>query len=248
MQLYTHQWGAGPRVVLVHGALLGGREAWRAQRPLTERWTVLAPDRPGHGKSPSGRTDFEPEARMLIDQLFDEPAHLVGLSYGAIVSMYAATLRPDQIRSLTIIEPPASAVAADNPIVEKFGADIRATADLANGEPAEALRRFYAVAGVFQEVTEPVPDVLARGIRQFVDTRPPDEAQPPLAELAAAPFPIMVVSGGHSEASEIICDTIAEATAARREVLPGAGHLVPDLGAPFNNLLEDFMSSATRHN
>jgi hypothetical protein len=89
-----------------------------------------------------------------------------------------------------------------------------------------------------------VPDVLVRGITQLASTRPPDEVRLPLAELGAAPFPIMVVSGGHSEANEIICDTIAEATGARREVLPGAGHLVPDLGARFNSLLSEFITRA----
>jgi pimeloyl-ACP methyl ester carboxylesterase len=245
MRLHVHRWGTGPRIVFVHGAILGGREAWRAQRPLTQHWTVLAPDRPGHGDSPSGPSDFEPEARLVAEQLFDEPAHLVGLSYGAIVAMYAAPLRQEQIRSLTVIEPPSSAVAEGVAVVDQFGADVRAVVDAADTEPAEALRRFFRVAGVFQDVIEPVPDVLVRGVGQLADTRPPDEARPPLAELAAAPFPIMVVSGGHSEANEIICDTIAEATGARREVLRGAGHLVPDLGAPFNNLLTDFVTVPT---
>ena len=240
MRLYVHQWGNGPRIVFVHGALLGGREAWRAQRPLTERWTVLAPDRPGHGRSPAARTDFEPESRLLAEQLFDEPAHLVGLSYGAIIAMYTAARRPEAIRSLTLVEPPSSAVARGVPSVDKFGADVRAVIE---GHSADPLRDFFRVAGVFEEVPDPVPDVLARGITQLVGARPPDEAQPPLAEHAAAPFPIMVVSGGHSEANEIICDTIADATAARREVLPSAGHLVPDLGAPFNTLLEAFLTT-----
>ena len=243
MRLHVHQWGTGPRIVFVHGAILGGREAWRAQRPLTEHWTVLAPDRPGHGDSPAGPTDFEPEAGLIADQLLDEPAHLVGLSYGAIVAMYAAALRQDAVTSLTVIEPPCSAVASGIPVVDQFGVDVRAAIDTSTG-PAEALRRFFRAAGVFEEVTEPVPEVLVRGVTQLASTRPPDEARPPLAELATAPFPIMVVSGGHSEANEIICDTIAEATGARREVLPGAGHLVPDLGAPFNELLTGFITAS----
>ncbi|MFK0250495.1 alpha/beta fold hydrolase [Amycolatopsis azurea] len=90
MRLHAHQWGSGPRVVLVHGVLLGGREAWRAQRPLTERWTLLAPERLGHGKSPDGVQDFEVDAGLIAEQVLDEPAHLVGLSYGAIVAMLAA--------------------------------------------------------------------------------------------------------------------------------------------------------------
>lgn len=84
-------------------------------------------------------------------------------------------------------------------------------------------QRFFPIAGVPIEV--------------------PDEAEPPLAALREAGFPILVVSGGHSEANEIICDTIARATGARRAVCPGRGHLVQD--APeFNALLESFLTSS----
>jgi pimeloyl-ACP methyl ester carboxylesterase len=76
---------------------------------------------------------------------------------------------------------------------------------------------------------------------------PPDEAELPLDALRQADFPILVVSGGHLRANEVICDTIAERTDARRAVCPGAGHLVPDTGAPFNAILEDFLTSATRN-
>jgi pimeloyl-ACP methyl ester carboxylesterase len=73
----VHRWGRGPRVVLVHGSVLGGRHAWRAQRPLTEHWTLLAPDRPGHGDTPAdGRTDFERDGALIAEQLLDEPAHV----------------------------------------------------------------------------------------------------------------------------------------------------------------------------
>lgn len=49
-----------------------------------------------------------------------------------------------------------------------------------------------------------------------------------------------MVSGGHSEAQETICDTIARETGAAREVCPGRDHLVPE--APeFNTVLERFL-------
>ncbi|WP_409495610.1 alpha/beta fold hydrolase [Amycolatopsis sp. cmx-11-12] len=57
---------------------------------MTERWTLLAPDRLGHGKSQDGVRDFEVDAGLIAEQLLDEPAHLVGLSYGAIVAMFTA--------------------------------------------------------------------------------------------------------------------------------------------------------------
>jgi pimeloyl-ACP methyl ester carboxylesterase len=242
MRLHVHRWGRGPRVVLVHGGVLGGRETWRAQRPLTERWTLLAPDRPGHGQSPPARQDFEPEAALIADQLLDEPSHLVGLSYGAIVSMYAAARRPEHVRSLTLLEPPAAGVARGVPAVDEFGAATRAviSADLG---PVEALRRFFPVAGVPVEVPDQPHETLVKGIQQLQGARPPDEAEPPLSALRAAGFPILVVSGGHSEANEVICDTIASETGARRAVCRGRDHLVPE--APeFNALLEGFLTSS----
>lgn len=240
MELHVHRWGRGPRVVLVHGGVLGGRETWRAQRPLTERWTLLAPDRPGHGQSPPARQDFEPESVLIADQMLDEPTHLVGLSYGAIVSMYAAARRPENMLSLTIVEPPAAGVARGVQAVDEFGAATRAVIESTDLGALTALRRFFPVAGVPVEVADPPPAVLAKGMLQLLGARPPDEAEPPLHELRDAPFRILVVSGGHSEANEIICDTIARETGAERAVCRGADHLVPE--APgFNDRLERFL-------
>jgi pimeloyl-ACP methyl ester carboxylesterase len=237
-RMHVHRWGAGPPVVLVHGGILGGREAWRSQRPLTERWTLLAPDRPGHGQSPPGRQDFEPESVLVAEQLLDQPVHLVGMSYGAIISMYAAALRPENVRSLTIVEPPCTGVVRGVPVVDAFGVAVREVIEATDADPVDALRRFFAVAGAPIDVPETPTPVLLDGIRQLLGARPPDEADPPLDRLRAAGLRILVVSGGHSAANEIICDVIARETAGERAVCAGAGHLVPDTGEPFNRLLE----------
>ena len=39
--------------------------------------------------------------------------------------------------------------------------------------------------------------------------------------LAAAEFPVMVISGDHSRAFEAVCDSLAEALSAERAVIPG---------------------------
>jgi hypothetical protein len=54
--------------------------------------------------------------------------------------------------------------------------------------------------------------------------RPPWEAEIPLDQLAAAPFPKLVVSGGHNAAFDAVCDVLEERLGAERAVLPGAGH------------------------
>lgn len=247
VRLYVHRWGEGPRVVLVHGAVLGGREAWRAQRPLTERWTLLAPDRPGHGNSPDARQDFESEAYLIANQLLDEPAHLVGYSYGGIVAMLAAAERPEQVRSLTVVEPPAASVARGDVPVDQWEAKTREVFASASGEDLPGLvGRFFGIAGVPLPVPDPLPETLERGARALIGARPPGEAQIPLDALRAAAFPMLVISGGHHDGYEIVCDAIAESTGADRQVLAGMGHLVPDLGPPFNELLETFMAAANQ--
>ncbi|MEZ0115755.1 pimeloyl-ACP methyl ester carboxylesterase [Catenulispora sp. EB89] len=243
-RMHVHRSGRGPLVLLLHGGLRGGQAGWRHQHPLTRRWTLLAPDRPGHGESPPARQDFESESVLVAHQLLDRPVHVVGMSYGAIVAMYAAALRPDNVRSLTLVEPPCTAVAAGVPAVDAYGEEVRRVLELRDATDADALREFLAVVGAPAEVSEPIPPSLRKGLRQLLGARPPDEAEPPLAQLRAAPFHTLVVSGGHLEANEIICDVIAAETAGSRAVCPGAGHLIPDTGKPFNDLLERHFRAA----
>ena len=57
--------------------------------------------------------------------------------------------------------------------------------------------------------------------------RTPDEAEIPLDELAATPFPKLVISGGHNAAFDAVCDVLEARLPAKRVVLPGAGHSLP---------------------
>jgi pimeloyl-ACP methyl ester carboxylesterase len=201
----------------------------------------VAPDRPGHGRSPDARQDFETEAPILADQLLGEPVHLVGHSYGAIVAMLAATRKLDMVRSLTVIEPPATRVASGNPVVDEWGAKLTAVFSDPGDDLSALLGRFFDLGGVHQPVPEPLPETLERGARALAGARPPAEAELPLAALAASGLPCLVMSGGHHEGYEAVCDVIAAETGAQRAVIPGAAHLVPDTGDPFNTRLEEFL-------
>jgi pimeloyl-ACP methyl ester carboxylesterase len=45
--LHVREIGEGPRVVLVHGAMLNAARTWSAQEDLAERWRLVLPDRRG---------------------------------------------------------------------------------------------------------------------------------------------------------------------------------------------------------
>src|SRR4051794_20505888 len=101
--------GSGPRVVLVHGSVVGADVTWRHQHALAERYTLVLAQRPGFGASPPlERGDFEAEA-PLFAELLEGGAHMVGHSYGAVIALHAAALRPNAVLSLTISEPGAAA-------------------------------------------------------------------------------------------------------------------------------------------
>ena len=74
--------------------------------------------------------------------------------------------------------------------------------------------------------------------------RTPDEAEIPCDELAAAPFPKLVISGGHNAAFDAVCDALEARLPAKRVVVPGAGHSLPR--APgYNDALVAFVEGAS---
>lgn len=194
--MHVHRWGEGPPILLVHGGILGGRHAWRAQRELASRWALLAVDRPGHGETPlEGVQDYRRDAELL-EQVIEDPVHAVGLSYGCFGLMLAAAARQEMIRSLTVIEPPFPAIAADVPEVQRWEARLRALGAGDRDDIVEALREFYEIFGVRYPVPDPLPAPLAQGVTALRGARLPDHpAALPLAALSAADFPKLVVSG-----------------------------------------------------
>jgi pimeloyl-ACP methyl ester carboxylesterase len=237
--------GSGPRVVLVHGSVANGRATWGSVlEPLAERFELVVLNRPGFPPDPEPRAvDFEEHARLVADVL-EPPAHLVAHSYGGVIALLAAASRPEAVRSLAVLEPPAFGVARGQPAVEEIVA--RAAALWASGprDPEAFLRAFLATVGSVLPGDRPSPALL-QGARTLMLERPPEEAAIPLRVLRAAPFPKLVVSGNHDEAFEVVCDVLARRMRAERAVLAGAGHSIPR--APgCAELLADFLDRAEK--
>jgi pimeloyl-ACP methyl ester carboxylesterase len=232
-----------PRLLLVHGSVVNAAQTWRAQKPLSQRFEIVAPNRRGFPPGPDvERVDFEDEADWL--EPFLEPGtHLVGHSYGGVIALLAAARLPELVRSLTVIEPPAFGVAQGDPAADEFTRRIEEHWTNGPLDPAEFLRGFLSLVGSSIPPGDFTPELL-QGARTLMVERSPAEAVIPLEELRGAPFPKLVVSGGHSAAFEAVCDVLEERLGAQRAVLKGARHSVQRLGDPFNDLLSAFVEGA----
>ena len=229
-----------PRLLFVHGSVVNGDATWSAQQPLAERFELVIPNRRGFPPGPDvDRVDFEDEADWL-ESLVEPGTHLVGHSYGGVIALFAAVRYSDRLRSLTAVEPPAFGIARGNPAADAFRGRLTELWTRGPRDPAAFLTAFLAGVGSAIPPGRYTPELL-QGARTLMVERLPSEAEPPLEELAATPFPKLVISGGHSAGFDAVCDVLEEKLGAERAVLRGAGHSVPRLGAPFNDLLAAFV-------
>jgi pimeloyl-ACP methyl ester carboxylesterase len=233
------------RLVLVHGSLGNGGEAWGDQRELADSYELVVLDRPGFPPNPPvDLVDFEEHGRWVGEQL--RPGdHLCGHSYGGVVSLYAAAHAGRELASLTVIEPPAFGLAAGEEVVDAL---VERFVELWRDGPTDPrafASRFYAILASRQvELPDPLPADDLQSAQTLMVERGPWEADPPLDLLAQAPYPKLVVSGGWSRAFDAVCDVLEERLSAERAVLPGARHGVQH--APnFNDRLRVFLASAS---
>ena len=101
--------GAGPPLIMLHGATTSGRATFAAQiEPLSTAFLVVLPDARGHGWT---RWDADDgfRAEWLIDDLFGfvdafglATFHLCGYSMGAMTALGFAVRAPERVRTLVV--------------------------------------------------------------------------------------------------------------------------------------------------
>jgi pimeloyl-ACP methyl ester carboxylesterase len=236
--------GHGAELVLVHGALADFRQ-WR---PITESLSrgfhVVALSRRFHwpnltrgdevGYTFSAHTaDLAAFLRTL-----DRPAHLVGHSWGAGVTLLTALEFPELVRTLTLIEPPFGSVVAEG--TPQFAGELASRAALVStiaervraGEledASEALINWVqGGAGGFRRLPPEVQDELhanAPTIGPTFATAPP---QVTCEQIGRLRLPVLVLRG---DRTRLWYRLIAEATAccipdAESAQIPDAAHMV----------------------
>ena len=102
----------GSPILLVHGDFGDGFESWGSACALIRRRrrTVVI-DRPGFGvicpRTLDSRSRMRPACCSTSPAQMGIPSfHLVGHSYGGLIALEMAIMRPDILRSLHLIEPP----------------------------------------------------------------------------------------------------------------------------------------------
>ena len=233
-RLFCAASGNGPTVILIHGWGLHSGVFDVMSVALAHHARVLAPDLPGHGRSPDpDSVQLDDWTRLVASCIATPPAIWVGWSLGAFLALRAASIVPEFVRALVLIaatprfvQAPGSPAGMDPSVLTEF-------ADELETDYVRTLSRFIALQfGAGAHEREAV-----RALRRALSARPPtpNGLRAGLAilqrtdvrdELARIRVPVRVIHGARDRlvppaAAEFISSHVAQG---RCEVIPGAGH------------------------
>ena len=267
--------GEGPPVLFVHGGTADLR-VWGKQLPVVgAAYRAISYSqrycRPNAGIEPEAANPFDPHVDDLaafIREIGAEPAHVVGSSSGAFISLLAAIRYPEVIGSLVLAEPPALPLFVSVPprtaellrlmatrpkiavAIMQFalGTMLPSTRAFKRGDDEKALVVF--LRGVLGEQTlSQLPEETLQVLRDNVSTLRGallyDGAFPPLsdAEVRGVNIPVLLVTGDRSPAVfSVLTDRLEELLPlAERTEIPDASHVMfQENASAFNEAILGF--------
>jgi pimeloyl-ACP methyl ester carboxylesterase len=232
-------------IVLLHCSGSSGAQ-WRTLAPLLgARYRVMTPDLIGYGAAApwSGRGGFSlaqeaAAVRSLLGRL-DEPAHLVGHSYGGAVALHIARTRPERVRSLTLVEPSAFHLLRNGDATdlaalrEIMSVAADASAALAIGDYSGGLGRFvdyWSGPGSWAEMAPEKRAAFAPQLAKVVlDFHALFSEPAGIEDVCDIALPTLLVQGGCTTLpSRCVCARLRMALPeATFRVVQGAGHMLP---------------------
>lgn len=222
--------GAGPAVVLLHGAGQSSANLMRLARALSGAFMVYVPDRRGRSRSgPYGEfhglsTEIE-DLSALLDAC--AASRVFGLSAGAVIAIEAALVRPD-ITKLALYEPP---LTFDSVVHGDWAPQYQR--QLTAGKPGAALVTVLKATADRTSVIRWIPRhplgaALDFAIKRTADRPAPDGVMSPRELIPTLPYDAQTVNGAARRLQECPqprrLTRRAQPGPARRETSSAAGH------------------------
>jgi pimeloyl-ACP methyl ester carboxylesterase len=245
--------GNGPELVLLHGFLFDSR-AWSPQLDaLSKHFTVIAWDAPGAGQSSDPPETFTVGdwAKCLagfLDVLNIERAHIIGLSWGGILSQEFYRRYPSRVRSLVLADTYAGwRGSLSETVCEARLAECLRDASL----PASEVVSKYSAGMHSEAASEDVREALERIMADFhplgFRLMATSSAKQDLRDLLPAiSVPTLLVWGDADVRSpmNVAHELYRAIPGARLAMIPAVGHL-SNFEAPieFNEAVRDFCLS-----
>lgn len=242
--------GAGPTLVLIHGAWGDLRSFHRAIPALGAAHHVIAPSLRLHWPNPWPRTEAEAydtytverhaaDVAALIERLGVGPADVVGHSYGGAVAAHLARSRPDLVRRLVLVEPAVRALLRELPDGERMVAELAKprpawlTRLRAGEDPVSVMRSIIdgGRPGTFDSFPAEQRRIFVANARTTgpVVAHPADELPFTCDDARALRRPVLVIQGEKTarQYRDIAARFVACTQGARHVTLPGVGHSIP---------------------
>ena len=246
-RLHVLREGRGPTLLLLHG-IGSSATAWSRQAArLGADFTCLAPDLPGYGESPDpAAPGLDAIAADVVELLDGRPAHLLGVSFGALVALAVARARPALVASLVLSDAtlgrghmPPGARAQWLAHREALAHDLVARSVERAGEIAGR----HAAPEVVQEIAAHMRRARPAGYLAVAHAIAATDARPWLAGIAQ---PTLLLCGEDDrvtgmDVSQALLDGLPNATLLS---IPGAGH-APHIEQPerFAEAVRDFLGA-----
>ena len=242
--------GHGHSIVLLHG-LTDWARVWE---PAAERLfgRLIVPDLRGHGlseKPASGYalSNLATDVAMLIEQLGDVPATLIGHSVGAVIALYTATTYVSSIQGIVLVDPPlrwqrAQAEGFLTQMAELRGLDYpKLLAAYASRHPG------WSEMDLYLRVQGLIRFSLRCGRGLLIENR--DHSLEPL--LTTVRCPALIIAGEQRLGGSLNAEEVKQAGGLlpRGEaiMIPGAGHSVyRDQPDGFWRSVQDFLAAVNR--
>ena len=239
--------GEGPPLVLLHGIGSNSR-SWRRQlQGLSGKFTVIAWDAPGYGRSsdplikpikPSIRF-YVDCLRSLVDLLELKDISLLGHSAGGVVAQEFYRAYPDYVRALVLAD--TRHVASQAGLEDRLRSIRTITSAQLAAERAPKLLRRSAPAELIREVESIMSEVRAAGYEFAAIALAESDTRDVIRNLRV---PTLLIWGSEDEITPV-WDEIPSGVELR--IIPDAGHLCYiEQPEQFNEIVSVFLTAERR--